>query len=236
MHTVKCKSKTERHLRESSLPLLLRQEGRKKYKPRATLLIHLFKTHSSYRDGTKQQQQRTWKILHLHGRSKSLRRKSLHLQRYQCMKHTSQSISHRSGKYSGCSSVAVKVHPSCTCCGPIPSSASCWHWCDGQGSDRQEGAGSEKGSSQKLPSAHLVTTQTPMHSKITSVKPEAKEKHSFDIYGFQTPFPGEYWYCLLPQCLLSCLHHAKCFHRHAVDFKNNQNKAQENHPQTTKTH
>lgn len=113
------------------------------------------------------------------------------------MKCSSQSIFHSPGKYSGCSSVA-EVHPSCTCCGLISSSALCLPWCDSHGSEGQAGVGSEKWSGQKL---HQLTWyhRHQCTGKSTSVKPAAKEKHSFGIYGFRTLFPGNYWGdCPLP--------------------------------------
>lgn len=49
---------------------------------------------------------------------------------------------------------------------------------------------------------------------------------------FRFCFQGVYWGdCLLPLCLFSCLHHAKCLRRHAVDLKKKPNKTK--HKKTT---
>lgn len=157
------------------------------------------------------------------------------------MKCSSQSIFHSPGKYSGCSSVA-EVHPSCTCCGPIPSSALCLPWCDSHGSEGQAGVGSEKWSGQKL---HQLTWyhRHQCTGKSTSVKPAAKEKHSFGIYRFRTLFPGNYWGdCPLPLLqgsslvgIMTSAYADMQLIKKTKKTKQQQNKAQENHSQNTKT-
>lgn len=157
------------------------------------------------------------------------------------MKHSSLSIFNSPGKRLGCSSVAVPVHPNHTCCGTTSTSAPCLYWYKPAVLARKK-VSQRSNLAQNCISSLGNHTDTNAQEKAEACSQQRRGSKALASMDFRLYFHGDLlgWRCSLkqpcplPQCLFSCLQHAKCLCRHAIDLKNPHKTTRQ--PPTPQTH